>query len=120
MFMVMYVLDDPDLLDAVLDAWEAAGVGGVTILESTGVQRHRASGRRPALHLPFGQIPLHPLRESYTLLSVVDDRALVERCLAATEALVGDLSGPNTGIFASWPLEVVCGVPKAWANEEPG
>ena len=41
MHMVMFVLDDPDLLDRVLEAWEAAGATGVTIVESTGIRRRR-------------------------------------------------------------------------------
>jgi hypothetical protein len=30
---------------------------------------------------------------------------------------VGDLSGPNTGVLASWALESVKGVPKATVRE---
>ena len=36
MYMVMFILDDPDRLDAVLDAWAKIGVSGTTIVESAG------------------------------------------------------------------------------------
>lgn len=39
MYMLMFILDDPNYLDEVLDAWEEVGVSGVTIVESTGMAR---------------------------------------------------------------------------------
>ena len=41
MYMVLFVLNNPDLLDEIPDAWEAIGVSGITIVESTGVNRRR-------------------------------------------------------------------------------
>ncbi len=41
MYMIMLVLDNPDQLDAVLEAWEGIGIRGATIVESTGIQRLR-------------------------------------------------------------------------------
>ena len=119
MFMVMYVLGDPDMLDCVLDAWEQVGITGVTILESSGIREHRMRGQRARMRLPFGQIPLHPMTGSYTLMAIVADQDLANRCVSATEALVGDLRGPNTGVFAGWPLEMVRGLPKTWADDTP-
>ena len=37
MFMILFVLHDPEKLDDILTAWEEAGVSGVTILPSTGL-----------------------------------------------------------------------------------
>ena len=42
--MVVFVLNDPDRSQDVLDAWEAAGIIGVTILESSGLGRVRRAG----------------------------------------------------------------------------
>ena len=39
MYMLLMVLDDATRLADVLEAWTSAGVRGVTILESTGLQR---------------------------------------------------------------------------------
>ncbi len=112
MYMVMYVLDNPDLLDALLDAWEAAGLRGVTVIESTGLQRHRARRQRIPMRFPFDQGPQHSLEDHYTLFSIVENMEAVDRCIAATEKLVGDLHNPHTGVLASWALEVVRGLPK--------
>ncbi len=52
MYAVFFVLDNPDLLDDVLDAWYAAGIGGVTIFESTGF--HRRQHQHIAMRYLFG------------------------------------------------------------------
>ena len=39
MYMLIMVLDDTAHLNDVLTAWDSAGVGGVTIIESTGLNR---------------------------------------------------------------------------------
>ncbi len=36
---------------------------------------------------------------------------MVQDCLHATEQILTDLDGPNTGVFAAWPLAFVRGVP---------
>lgn len=118
MHMVMLVLDDPAQLDAVLDAWEKASLPGATIIESTGVHRLRAASERVHARYTFG----HPAGQielgHYTLFTIVPDRQAVERCLAATEAVVGDLEGPSTGILAAWPLALVKGIPGGASADE--
>ncbi|NMC12721.1 MAG: hypothetical protein GYA34_07530 [Chloroflexi bacterium] len=114
MFMLMFVLDDPGLLDDLLEAWENAGVRGATIVESTGIHRRRKK-----------IIPMRYIFQStgdveenhYTLFVIVENEGIVQACLNATEKLVGDLNKPNTGVFAAWPLSVVKGVPSE-AEEE--
>lgn len=112
MHMVMFVLDQPDHLDAVLDAWAAIGVSGVTIVESSGIQRRRR--QRERIPTRFGFESIAPTTESgnYTLFTLVRDETLVRQCLAAAESVVGDLDGPNTGVLAAWPLAVIKGVPE--------
>ena len=118
MHMVLYVLNNPDKLDAVLDAWDAIGVTGATIIESTG--RHRRKIQRARLHLRFafeGQVG-DCLECNYTLFAVVEGEDKVRQCIEATEGVVGDLSGPDTGVIAAWPLALVKGLPKTPRSEE--
>lgn len=115
MYMVMLVLDDPDQLDSLLASWEKAGIGGATILESTGI--HRRQRRIIPMRYLF-QTTGPQERGHFTLLAIVDNEEVVQRCLEATEKLVGDLNQPNTGIFAAWPLSVVKGLPKYYAGGE--
>jgi hypothetical protein len=112
MHMVMFVLDDPDHLETVLDAWQAVGVTGVTITESSGL--HRVRQRRP-LGARYMLGVLNENRqvkmEHLTLFAIVPDETIVRACLDAAEKMVGDLDGPNTGVLAAWELSLVKGVP---------
>jgi len=100
MFMVFCVLDDPDHLDQVLEAWQENGIGGVTIAETTGLRRKRR--QYVPMRYVFGT--QEPVKGNMTLLAIVDDEAAVQRCLDEVEKVVGDLNEPNTGVFTSWPL----------------
>lgn len=110
MWMILFTLDDPDRLDEVLRAWEALGVSGVTILESTGIRRYQQLQQIPARYAP-GFLPRRREEGHYTLFSMVPDEARAQACLAAVEALLGDLNEPDTGVFAAWPLAFTKGVP---------
>jgi len=37
MYMIMFVLDNPERLSEILKAWEGIGIRGATIVESTGI-----------------------------------------------------------------------------------
>jgi hypothetical protein len=112
MYMIMFVLDDPDQLDTLLDAWVELGVSGITLVESSGFHRRRAHvpGARYVGSLP--DLVEEVARGSFTLFAAVADEALVQACFAATERIVGDLSQPNTGIIAAWPLSFGKGLEK--------
>jgi nitrogen regulatory protein P-II 1 len=108
MYMILFVLDDPHRLDETLAAWEKAGITGVTILESTGINRRR----RVSIPMRYLFEGSQAVEEGHvTLLAIVPEIEFVERCLQATEALFGDLDLPNTGVLAAWPLTIVKGVP---------
>jgi hypothetical protein len=108
--MVLFVLDDPERLDELLDAWQDAGITGVTIVESTGLYRRRAQmvGARYAIGFP--RIVERIEQGHYTLFVIVRDAAEASRCLAAAEAVVGNLDEHHTGVFASWDLAHAKGV----------
>jgi hypothetical protein len=72
--MVLLVLDNVDQCFPVLDAWEALEVGGITILESTGLGRVRKAG-------PRDDLPLMPSLSN--LLKGRDDRRHRHRPCAA-------------------------------------
>jgi nitrogen regulatory protein PII len=112
MHMILYVLNNPDKLDAVLDAWDAIGVTGATIVESTGRHRRRTQRLRIPLRFAFEGQVAECMECNYTLFAVVESEDLVRKCIEATESVVGDLSGPDTGVIAAWPLPIVKGVPK--------
>jgi hypothetical protein len=114
-YLVVFVLDDVNLGPDVLDAWVAAGVGGITILESTGLARiQEKEGLRDDIPLMPSLRSLLNRREEHhrTLFSIVEGEAMVEKVIAATEEVVGKLNTPNTGIMFAFPLTHVVGVPR--------
>lgn len=108
MFMVLFVLDNSDHLDAVLEALTGIGVSGVTILESTGSFRRLA--KRIPLRYTFTDNS--SIQEgNTTIFTIVPDDETVKICLEKIESVVGSLDNPNTGVFSAWPLTHTKGVP---------
>jgi nitrogen regulatory protein PII len=108
MYIVFFVLDESDQLDAVLEALNEGGVSGVTIIESTG------SYRRLAKRIPFPYTfsdNSNIQKGNVTVFTIVPDEETVNICLQKIEGVVGNLDNPNTGIFSAWPLTYTKGVP---------
>ena len=114
MLQLWFVLDNPALLNDVLEAWTDAGVKGITILESTGVQRvrSRASSQDAPFMLGFSRLLRTDQVGHNTIFAVVRDQAIVEEIVEATERVVGDLSQPDTGVLLAVPVTAVWGLPK--------
>ncbi len=124
MYMILFVLHDPNRLHDVLTAWNDSGVSGITILPSTGLKRMREStGLREDLPLipSLEDLINHEEKLNRTLFTIVSNDEMVEKVLHATEDLIGDLDLPNTGILAVIPLARVYGLNrKDIENENTG
>jgi nitrogen regulatory protein PII len=113
--LLVLVLDDIEKFSAVVEAWENAGVPGITVLDSVGTRRLRA-------HAQTDDIPLMPsLRSLFareedhnrTLFTVIEDDVLLKRAVTAAQNVVGDFMQPHTGILFVVPVSQSWGVPKA-------
>lgn len=105
-YLVVLVIDDIDDCPPILDAWDAAGVQGITILASTGLGRVRRAGLRDDLPL---MPSLQDLIESEeiqhrTLLSVVETQEMVDKMVAIAQHIIGDLDDPHTGFLFVVPV----------------
>jgi hypothetical protein len=89
-----------------LEVWTREGAKGITVLHSTGFERLRGGWRRddtplfPSLRDLLERDDLH----HRTLFTVADDDALVDRLIAAAQAVVGDFDTANTGILFTVPV----------------
>ncbi|MBI3173018.1 MAG: hypothetical protein HYZ25_04825 [Chloroflexi bacterium] len=121
MYLVLFVLHDPDYLEEVLAAWEAEGVGGVTVLFSTGLGRIRQkSGIRDDIPLMPSLDDFYEAPESLsrTLFTTVSDHALVDALVTATRRVVGNLEDPDTGVLMVLPVAEAYGLQKGKPHEQ--
>lgn len=107
MYMILCIIDQPEHLNAILAAWRENGIGGVTIIESTGL--HRLS-EHPVIPMRYAFGNTSSERGNITLLTVVENESMIQKCMELTESVIGDFNSPNTGIFVSWPLGFSKGV----------
>ena len=114
MYLILFVLDDPDKLEELLDAWEEAGTGGATVLVSTGMHRLNAGVIRDDIPLMPGLDDFYKRVEDYhrTLFTIVKDDEVLQKIVDATQKVVGDLNQPNTGILVVLPTAQVYGLEK--------
>lgn len=113
-FMVILVLDDVNQGPSLVDAWEAAGVTGLTIIESTGLGRlRRTLGLRDDMPLMPSIRALMQAREEHhrTIFSIVEGEAMIDALIEATERTIGKLSEPHTGVLFAIPVARVVGLP---------
>jgi nitrogen regulatory protein PII len=113
MYLIMFVLDDPDKLEEILEAWSEAGVNGVTVLPSTGLGRIRqGAGYRDDLPLIPALGDFYHRAEEYhrTLFTVVKGDKTVKKVVEATEAIIGDLNLPDTGMLVVLPVSQAYGL----------
>ncbi len=111
MYMVMFILDDPNKLDDVLEAWHKVGVSGITIAETTSFYRRQVKGLGARFLFGFSRVVENVEAGHFALFTVVPHEEAAQCCLEAAESIVGDLSEPDTGILMAWPLPLVKGVP---------
>lgn len=106
MYMVILVLHKMDECTPVLDAWEEIGVGGITILESSGLGRVRKAGDSSKMPLmpSLADFLKRPEERHRTIFSVVDSEAMVDRLIEATEKIIGNLEGPENGVLFALPV----------------
>ncbi len=105
--MVILILENVDRLEDVLTAWWEAGAPGITILESSGAARYLAKqGVRddlpifPSLSTLLGHQEIH----HRTLFAVVPDGFAIDKLFDLTEAVLGPLEQPHTGIMFAVPV----------------
>lgn len=107
MFLILFIMHDPDLLEELIMTWQEEGVQGATVVLSTGMGRIRQK------ETVRDDIPLLPsLADFYeapetlsrTVFTAVKDESMIDKILAATQRVVGDLNRSDTGIFLVLPI----------------
>ncbi|MDT8304895.1 MAG: hypothetical protein RRC07_03070 [Anaerolineae bacterium] len=110
-YMVLLVVYDIDACPSVLDAWDAARVPGITILDSTGLGTIRQKGLRDDLPLMPSIADLFRSREHRhrTIFTVVESEETVDHLVEVTQTIMGDLNDPHNGVMFVLPVSRVVG-----------
>ncbi len=112
MYLLVMVLDDIERLNDVLNAWTEAGIPGITILESTGVNRVLQRHTADAAFAGFSHIFGGGRVGHNTIFSIINDLDLAERAVKETEKVVGNINKPHTGILFAVPVAKTWGMPR--------
>ncbi|MDO5125250.1 MAG: hypothetical protein Q4D35_02610 [Ruminococcus sp.] len=116
MKLMVFILNKIDTLEYLLEGLSAAGIGGATIIESSGLAMTLSK-----LGSSFLSAPIRALfsgdEDNRTILSVIrdDQLDLARRVIYNT---VGDLSMPNTGILFTLPIDFAEGIRKNYDKQK--
>lgn len=108
MKLLVIILNKTDVLEYLLEGMSAAGIGGATIIQSSGLAMTLSKMNSSFLSASIRALLTAGEEDNRTILSVINDEQLdvARRVVYNT---VGDLSQPNTGILFTVPLDFVEG-----------
>lgn len=111
-YMVLAIINELDQCSRVMDAWDEQNVPGITILESTGLGSVRQAQYRDDLPLMPSLSDLFKKQEHRhrTIFTVVDSEEMVDRLVAVTQEIIGDLNQPHNGVLFVLPVARVVGL----------
>jgi nitrogen regulatory protein P-II 1 len=107
--LLVVILHESAQLPALLDAWQDIGLPGTTILDSAGARRAKGWLQRVGFQA-IGELFSASEVRNKTLLSVVENEALLEKAITVTEEIIGDLNVPHKGLLFVVPITQVRGL----------
>lgn len=116
MELLVFVLNQPEYLDEILEAFLNIGIQGATIIESTGM------GRTLCEKVPiFGGISsvIQGCRPSnLTIFTVIRSTKQRDDAVKAIESILGDLTQPNSGFLFTTPVSMALGFAPPLTNNK--
>ena len=118
MKLMVIILNKTDALESLLEGMSAAGLGGATIIESSGLATTLSRLDSSIISASIRAILSGAEEDNRTMLSVIRNDQL-EIARKVVYNTVGDLSHPNTGIMFTLPIDFVEGTRKNRSGFEP-
>jgi len=108
MTLLVFILNNPEVLEEVLEGYLEVGVTGATVIDSLGM------GHILATEVPIfaGFQSMFSAASAYnkTIVSVMKDKEKVDAALDIIEEICGKLGEPGVGIAFTIPLDEVRGL----------
>ncbi|MEG0456945.1 MAG: hypothetical protein RR549_02315 [Oscillospiraceae bacterium] len=101
MQLMVFVLNNIDVLEELMSELSHNGVKGATIIKSTGMARSLKSDDPLLYSLKALLAPNH--KENYTILMALSDE-MIENVKNIIKSVVGDLTQPDTGVIFTVPI----------------
>lgn len=111
MKLMVIILNKTDALEYLLEGLSAAGIGGATIIQSSGLAMTLSKMDSSFLSASIRSLFSGEEEDNRTILSVIKNNQL-DLARRVVYNTVGDLSQPNTGIMFTVPLDFVEGTRK--------
>ncbi|MPM65173.1 hypothetical protein SDC9_112065 [bioreactor metagenome] len=108
MKLLVFVLNNEEYLEEVLEAYVEAGITGSTILDSEGMGRFLTY--EVPLFAGFKDFMKGNRPYNKTILSVVKDDEVVRKAKQLVDEVVGGLENPGTGIMFTLPVDWAAGL----------
>ncbi len=108
MKLLVFVLNNEEYLEKVLEAYMEAGVAGATILDSEGMGRFLTY--EVPLFAGFKEFMKGNRPYNKTIISVVRDQSVIENLKRLIDKLIGGLNKPGTGIMFTVPVDWAAGL----------
>lgn len=108
MKLLVFVLNNEEYLEEILEAYIESGVTGATIIDSEGMGRFLTS--EVPLFAGFKDFMKGNQPNNKTILSVVNNDSTVKRLEALVDERIGGLGSPGTGIMFTIPVDWVSGL----------
>jgi nitrogen regulatory protein P-II 1 len=108
MKLLVFVLNNEEFLEEVLEAYIEAGVTGATILDSEGMGRFLTY--EVPLFAGFKKFMKGNKPYNKTIISVVRNQDTIDRLKKLVDDIVGDLDNPGTGIMFTLPVDWASGL----------
>ena|SRR5690554_3689126 len=114
MRLLVFVLNDEELLDDLLESFVHRGIKGATILDSMGMARALTSSNSSNNIPIFGSLKLmlNEGRTSNKTIFVALREEQLETCIQSIKQVVGSLDKPDSGILFTLPIDYIEGFSK--------
>lgn len=106
MQLLLIVLNKTEKLSPLLDAWMEQGIGGATVLKSSGMVRILAKNMEQYPIVGSLRRMLEDMderKDSRTIFMALQDEK-IEAAKAVVRSIVGDLSQPDTAVMFTLPV----------------
>jgi len=108
MKLLVFILNNEEFLEEVMEAYVEAGIPGATILDSEGMGRFLTY--EVPLFADFKEFMKGNKPYNKTILSVLSDEGAVARLLPLVEASVGPIGESGNGIMFTIPVDWAAGL----------